>query len=91
MKKEQGIQLYIEISSSELSDKWYVKSRGGIMVLDDLMDEGSNDQRILDLFTRLPSSNVKRPNLGMRIKSMPLKIPEIKWEYAISPNRSKMY
>ena len=97
MKKEQGIQLYIEISSSELSDKWYVKSRGGIMVLDDLMDQGSNDQRILDLFTRLPSSkyhrhpHVKRPNLGMRIKSMPLKIPEIKWEYAISPNRSKMY
>lgn len=44
MKKEQGIQLYIEISSSELSDKWYVKSRGGIMVLDDLMDEGSTKE-----------------------------------------------
>ena len=31
--------------------QWFPKGQG-ILVLDDLMDEGSNDKRVLDLFTR---------------------------------------
>ena len=33
-------------------DQWFPHRRGGILVLDDLMDEGSNDKRVLDLFTK---------------------------------------
>lgn len=33
-------------------DKWFKKTKGGILVLDDLMKEGSNDKRVLHLFTR---------------------------------------
>ena len=31
--------------------KWFPQGQG-VMVLDDLMDEGSNDKRVLDLFTK---------------------------------------
>ena len=33
-------------------DPWFPHRREGILVLDDLMDEGSNDKRVLDLFTK---------------------------------------
>ena len=52
MKKEQGIHFYERIPDIPLLDKWYGKSQGGILVLDDLMDEGSGEKRVLDLFTK---------------------------------------
>lgn len=51
-KKEQGIHFYEGILDSAMLDKWYKKSNGGLLVLDDHMDEGSGDQRVLDLFTK---------------------------------------
>ena len=45
MKKEQGIHFYEGIPDTSLLDKWYKKSHGGILVLDDLMREGSDDTR----------------------------------------------
>ena len=52
MKKEQGIHFYEGIPDTSLLDKWYKKSHGGILVLNELMREGSDDNRVLDLFTR---------------------------------------
>ena len=52
MRKEQGIHFYEGIPDTNLLDKWYKKSNGGILVLDDLMREGSDEQRVLDLFTK---------------------------------------
>ena len=52
MKKEQGIHFYEGIPDTQLLDTWYKKSKGGILVLDDLMREGSDHNRVLDLFTR---------------------------------------
>ena len=52
MKKEQGIHFYEGIPDTKLLDKWYKKSKGGILILDDLMREGSDDNRVLDLFAR---------------------------------------
>ena len=52
MKKEQGIHFYEGIPDTQLLDTWYKKLKGGILVLDDLMREGSDHNRVLDLFTR---------------------------------------
>ena len=38
------------IPDSELLLVWFPK--GGLLVLDDLMEEGGNDKRVLDLFTK---------------------------------------
>ena len=48
--KRCGIKFHEGIP--ELSDltKWFPK--GGVLVMDDLMDEGGNDKRVLDLFTK---------------------------------------
>ena len=52
MKKEQGIHFHEGIPDTQLLEKWYKKSKGGLLILDDLMREGSDDHRVLDLFTR---------------------------------------
>ena len=52
MKKEQGIHFHEGIPDTQLLEKWYKKSKGGLLILDDLMHEGSDDHRVLDLFTR---------------------------------------
>ena len=48
--KKRGIRSHEGIP--ELSDlvKWF--PQGGILVMDDLMDEGGSDKRVLDLFTK---------------------------------------
>ena len=50
--QKQGIHLHQGIPSSQDLTRWYQPSGGGLLVLDDLMDEGSNDKRVLDLFTK---------------------------------------
>ena len=52
LKKEQGIHFYEGIPGTALLDKRYKKTKGGVLVSDDLMREGSDDNRVLDLFTR---------------------------------------
>ena len=51
-KKKQGIHFHEGIPDTELLEKWYKKTMGGVLILDDLMCEGSDDHRVLDLFTR---------------------------------------
>ena len=52
MKKEQGIHFYAGIPDTKLWNTWYKKTKGGLLILDDLMREGSDDNRVLDLLTR---------------------------------------
>ena len=50
MKRRDGIQFYKGIPDSSQLSKWFPK--GGVLVLDDLMEEGGQDKRVLDLFTK---------------------------------------
>ena len=49
--KQGGVKFHEGIPDTDLLRKWFPGGQG-ILVLDDLMDEGSNDKRVLDLFTR---------------------------------------
>ena len=48
--KQHGIRFHEGIPDSELLPVWFPK--GGLLVLADLMEEGGNDKRVLDLFTK---------------------------------------
>ena len=48
--KKGGVHFHEGILDSKLLPRWFPE--GGILVLDDLMDEGSNDKNVLDLFTK---------------------------------------
>ena len=40
------------IPSLEELDTWFTPQGGGVLVLDDLMDEGGRDKRVLNLFMK---------------------------------------
>ena len=48
--KKHGVKFHEGIPDSEQLPVWFPK--GGLLVLDDLMEEGRNDKRVLDLFTK---------------------------------------
>ena len=48
---QAGIQFHQGIPSEEELDQWFPEGHG-ILILDDLMNEGSSDKRVLDLFTK---------------------------------------
>jgi len=48
--KKGGVKFHEGIPESEQLPRWF--PGGGVLVLDDLMDEGGNDKRVLDLFTK---------------------------------------
>ena len=50
--KDRGVHFHEGIPDHSALMQWFPRRRGGILVLDDLMDEGSNDKRVLDLFTK---------------------------------------
>lgn len=52
MKTKDKIQFYEGIPDPTHLDKWFKPTKGGLLVLDDLMAEGSDDKRVLDLFTK---------------------------------------
>ena len=64
MKQCDGIQFYKGIPDSSQLSKWFPK--GGVLVLDDLMEEGGQDKRVWDLFTRLSSSQHHRAVFNSR-------------------------
>ena len=48
--QKQGIRFHEGIPESEDLPRWF--PQGGLLVMDDLMDENSGDKRVLDLFTK---------------------------------------
>ena len=50
MKKH--MLFYKGIPEANLLTRWFGPTRGGVMVLDDLMAEGGQDKQVLDLFTQ---------------------------------------
>ena len=48
--QKQGVKFHEGIPEKESLSKWFPE--GGVLVLDNLMDEGSNDKRVMDLFTK---------------------------------------
>ena len=93
--KKGGVKFHEGIPDSDLLPQWLPK--GGVLVMDDLMDEGSNDKRVLDLFTKhshhrnitviylcldlFPNGNTPRPSRVMVITWWLSKTPEINWGY----------
>ena len=53
--KKAGVHFHEGIPDSELLTKWFPK--GGLLILDDLMEEGGKDKRVLDLFTKFSHHN----------------------------------
>ena len=49
--KDEGFVFHEGIPDHQELAKWFPKGRG-VLVLDDLMDEGSGDKHVLDLFTK---------------------------------------
>ena len=50
--KDRGVHFHEGIPDHSALGQWFPHRRGGILVLDDLIDEGSNDKRVLDLFSK---------------------------------------
>jgi len=48
--KEQRVKFHEGVPDTDQLKMWFPK--GGLLVLDDLMAEGGNDKRVLDLFTK---------------------------------------
>ena len=51
-KKKDGIQFHRGLPDPSYLTKWFGPTRGGVLILDDLMEEGGQDKRVLDLFTK---------------------------------------
>ena len=49
--KEAGVHFHQGIPEETMMKKWF--PCGGLLILDDLMEEGSKDKNVLDLFTKL--------------------------------------
>ena len=49
--KEAGVHFHQGVTEEGVLKKWFPK--GSLFILDDLMEEGSKDKRVLDLFTKL--------------------------------------
>ena len=50
--KEGWHSVYRGLPNVSHLTKWFGPTRGGVLVLDDLMEEGGQDKRVLDLFTK---------------------------------------
>ena len=52
MQKKDGILFHRGLPDPSHLTEWFGPTRGGVLVLDDLMEEGGQDKRVLDLFTK---------------------------------------
>ena len=51
-RMKRRMHFYKGIPEATLLTKWFGPTKGGVMVLDDLMAEGGQDKQVLDLFTK---------------------------------------
>ena len=52
MKKQSNVIYYKGLPPEGALVKWFKPHHHGILILDDLIEESSNDKRVLDLFTK---------------------------------------
>ena len=52
IQKKDGIRFHRGFPDPSHLTKWFGPTRGGVLVLDDLMEEGGQEKRVLDLFTK---------------------------------------
>ena len=52
LQQQQKVHFHEGIPSKDDLETWFGPTGGGLLVLDDLMDEGGQDKRVLDLFTK---------------------------------------
>lgn len=52
MKKKMDVTFHKGLPRTEDLERWFGPSQGGLLVLDDLMDEEANDKRLLDLLSK---------------------------------------
>ena len=52
MQKKDGIRFHRGLPDPSHLTKWFDPTRGSVLVWDDLMEEGGQDKRVLDLFTK---------------------------------------
>ena len=52
MKKQSKVTFYKGLPPGGALAKWFKPQDHGILILDDLMEEGDSDKRVLDLFTK---------------------------------------
>ena len=52
MKKQSKVTFYKGLPPEGALAKWFKPQDHGILILDDLMEEGGSDKRVLDLFTK---------------------------------------
>ena len=50
--KPHGVRFHEGIPDVDDLQRWYGPTQGGVLVLDDLMEEAGHDKRVLDLFTK---------------------------------------
>ena len=51
-KKKDVIRFHRGLPDPSHLTRWFGPTRGGVLVLDDLIEEGGQDKRVLDLFTK---------------------------------------
>ena len=97
MQKKDGIRFHRGLPDPSHLTKWFDPTRGGVLVWDDLMEEGGQDKRVLDLFTKdshhrnitvlyltqdlFPLANSPRRSIAMPITSWLSKTHGIKRAY----------
>ena len=97
MQKQDGIQFHRGLPDPLHLTQWFGRTLGGVLVLDDLMEEGGQDKRVLDLFTKdshhrnitvlyltqdlFPLANSPRQLIAMPITLWPSKTHGIKRAY----------
>ena len=52
MQKKDGIRFHRGLPDPSHLTKWFGPTRGGVLVLHDLMEKGGQDKLVLDLFTK---------------------------------------
>ena len=50
--QKQGVKFHEGIPEKQDLKMWFSKTKGGLLIMDGLMEEGGNDKRVLDLFTK---------------------------------------
>ena len=89
MQQQDGIQFHRGVPDPRQLTQWFGRTRGGVLVLDDLMEEGGQDKRVLDLFTKdshhrnitvlyltqdlFPRANFPRPSIAIPSVQKPLR------------------